>query len=94
MKIKEGWHATNQICKIYRDKCVKADRMKSVYLFDTADSAAYYAKAFDCSDVIKVIYNASDVAGTWKPKYARGGKVIRLIPGAIAAIVLVNEVKL
>jgi len=84
--IKHGWHATKNAEEIDALGIVKPARMSCVYLLDTLEAAAKYAWHFQYEKVYEVTYNSHNVAGSWKPAYAKGGRVIRLKPGATASV--------
>jgi hypothetical protein len=84
---KTGYHATNHFAAIVNSGLIKPSRMKCVYLFETVEAVLLYALRFGYDHICRATYDTSDVAGTWRPAYVDGAKVIRLKPKATARLV-------
>lgn len=82
-----AWHATRNISAIIRDGYVRPFRLPCVYAFLDELSAIEYASEFGYESVVRIEFAPSDVANLWSPKYARGGKVVRLKPTRIAVVI-------
>ena len=82
-----AWHATRNISAILTDGNVRPIRLPCVYAFLDELSAIHYASDFGYTSVVKMEFHPSDVENSWSPKYAHGGRVVRLKPGRKGVVV-------
>lgn len=83
---KVGYHATRDLEGILADRVIKPVHMPCVYLFTNAEDALEFAQEFGYQNVVTVIYASRDVENSWRPAYAKRGKVVRLGSGRMAQL--------